>query len=104
MLQNKPLITVKALSTKMAKQISIAYLNEGVGRKILEAFKSDTCRPIAWANGEVLDGIPDMSKAWLVEFEGTLYWMVAPYCGKCDETSVEWMKVCCKDLPQVFIG
>ena len=99
-----PLIKVKAMSKSMARQVTVTYFNDDMGRKIVEGFRHDTVRPTAWACGEVLDGIPDNVRAWLVQFEGNWYWIPAPYGGKCEDSQPEWMKVCCKNLSQVFIG
>lgn len=102
-----PLIRVKAMTKYMAKQITVTHYNDAVGKEIIEAMKNDLCRPIAWASGEVLDGIPDCSKAWLIQYPhgtGNFYWLPAPYGGKVDKFSPEWMSVCAKNLPQVFIG
>lgn len=104
MLQEAHLIKVKAMSKSMARQVTVTHFNDEVGKKIVDGFRSDIVRPTAWAAGEVLDGIPDNARAWLVSFEGNWYWISAPYAGKCEEGVPEWMKVCCKNLPQIFIG
>lgn len=98
------LIKVKSLTAKMARQITVVHFNDVMGKTLIEYMKKDFVRPLAWASGEVLDGIPDMSKAWLIEFEGNLYWMAAPYNGKIDESSPDWMKTCVAGLQQVFIN
>lgn len=99
------LIKVKAMSKSMAKQIQVVNISyDEIAKQIIEGFRNDTVRPTGWACGEVIDGIPNNSKAWLVEYEGNWYWITAPYGGKLGEGQPEWMTVCCKNLPQVFIG
>jgi hypothetical protein len=104
MFKDTDLIKVKAMSKNMAKQVTVVVYHDEIGKKILEGFRADTVRPTAWACGEVLDGIPDNVRAWLVSFEGNWYWISAPYGGKVADGSPEWMQVCSKNLPQVFIG
>lgn len=104
MLCEAPLIKVKAMSRSMAKQVTVLAFSDDLCREIIKAFQADTCRPLAWCQGEVLDGIPDNTRAWLVEYEGTLYWITAPYKGRCGDGTPEWMQTCTRGLQQVFVG
>jgi hypothetical protein len=80
------LVKVKALSKSMARQIMVVHTSyDEMTKRIVEEFRIGTIRPIAWACGEVIDGIPNGCKVWLVEFEGNLYWVNAPYGGKITE-------------------
>lgn len=98
------LVKVKTLTRKMANQIQIALYNDGrEGSTILKGFQADTIRPLAWADGTVLDGF-DYQRVWLVEFQGCLYWIAAPYGGRVSNSTPEWMETCCKNLPQIFIS
>jgi len=104
MLHDVNLVKVKTLNRRMAAQIEVATYDSPLGKQILKDLREDLTRPLAWAQGEMVDGIPDMGKAWLMSHEGNLCWLSAPYGGKVSDSSPEWMVDCCKNLPQVFIG
>jgi len=99
------IIKVKTLSKKMAAQIQPAKLPDGkVGKQISAALMNGTLKPIAWAQGNMIAGVPNTGRAWLIEFLGELYWAAAPYGGKVSEGTPDWLARCAKDLPQVFIS
>lgn len=105
MITEAPLIKVKTLSAKMARQIQVVHWSyDEIAKEIHEGFMEDTVRPIGWAQGEVIDGIPDNVRAWLVQYDGNWYWISAPYGGKLGPGQPDWMAVCCKNLQQIFIG
>ena len=104
MIRDVSLVKVKALTKKMAEQIQLTSYTEPIGKRILEALRQDYVRPLAWASGGVIDGIPEVGRAWLIEFESQLFWMSAPYGGRVSDSTPEWMETCCKNLPQLFIG
>jgi hypothetical protein len=77
----KNLLSVTTLTKKLASQIQVASYShdpESLHRKIMHALANDKLTPIGWCNGNVLDGIPDGCRAWLVKHQGQLVWIVAP--------------------------
>ena len=98
MISDVLLIKVKTLTKKMADQIQVTNYTEETGKRLLEM------RPLAWASGEVIDGIPNGGRAWLFENEQQLWWMSAPYGGRVSERAPDWLNLYAKNLPQVFIG
>lgn len=103
LLRESELIKVKAMSKSMAKQIQICTpYGDETYRAIIKAFEADTCRPIGWVAGDTV--CADGYKYWLVDYEGQFYFVLAPYAGRASQGTPEWMQICCKNLPQVFIG
>ncbi len=107
MITSKPLVQVKAMSKAMAKQVQVAPNNSDEWKAILEALRTDMTRPTGWASGEIIDGIPDNTRAWLVQYpfpNGDYWWIAAPYGGKVTNGVPDWMKVCTENLTQIFVG
>ena len=104
MYKDVSLIKVKTLTKKMAQQIEVVPYNCERFKSLTNQFRTDTLRPIAWAQGNLIDGISCVSKAWLVEDGSQLVWISAPYSGKVSESTPDWLDTCTKNLPQIFIG
>lgn len=93
MLSTMPLLEITAINKKMAKQITVLHTGNPTYRAILRGLENDTIRPFGWVASETIDGIPDNSQAWLVEYNKTLYWIPRPFQPRPDYGMVEppWM-------------
>jgi hypothetical protein len=102
MIQKASLITVQTLKKSHASQIRIAPDGTELFLKIYGELVLGQIRPIGWVSGEMLDGIPDMREAWLVEYMDNLYWVQAP--NNRLGHGREWMRESwIVNLPQIFI-
>jgi hypothetical protein len=108
MLKQEKLLTVEVttMSRKVASQIRMARYPDPVYKAILNGCKHDTLRPIGWVDGEHLPSNTEYGPIWLMNVDGGLWWIKAPYQGDPDkamEDQKDWMVLCTKDLKQIFL-
>lgn len=108
MLKEEAVLTamMTTISRRVAGQIRVARYPDKPFKELMEGFRGDTLRPMGWVDGECLPSGHDYGPVWLVEYEGGLWWIKAPYQGdpeKATEDQKGWMVLCTKGLKQIFL-
>lgn len=102
MMQKVPVVTIQVLKKVHATQIRVCPNGTELFHLIYERLIHDYSRPLGWVAGTMINGIPDMREAWLVEYQSNLYWVEAP--SNRLGPGREWMREAwIVNLPQIFI-